>query len=75
MASSARDVMATDEGSGRLTAICRALERGGWNIEGTVLPTDGESGASRARTGDLLAASQTLSQLSYGPRNVTSVAP
>jgi hypothetical protein len=24
-------------------------------------------GASRARTGDLLAASQTLSQLSYGP--------
>src|SRR6185437_15780688 len=26
-----------------------------------------ESGASRARTGDLLAASQTLSQLSYGP--------
>src|SRR6266576_2169872 len=25
------------------------------------------SGASRARTGDLLAASQTLSQLSYGP--------
>ncbi len=26
------------------------------------------SGASRARTGDLLAASQTLSQLSYGPR-------
>ena len=26
-----------------------------------------DSGASRARTGDLLAASQTLSQLSYGP--------
>ena len=28
------------------------------------------SGASRARTGDLLAASQTLSQLSYSPRTV-----
>jgi hypothetical protein len=29
-----------------------------------------ESGASRARTGDLLAASQTLSQLSYGPERL-----
>src|SRR5438874_2021997 len=31
-------------------------------------------GASRARTGDLLAASQTLSQLSYGPLGCDSVA-
>src|SRR6266571_4889589 len=30
------------------------------------------SGASRARTGDLLAASQTLSQLSYGPAAATA---
>ena len=30
-----------------------------------------EYGASRARTGDLLAASQTLSQLSYGPRSAS----
>src|SRR6185503_2142255 len=29
--------------------------------------TCANNGASRARTGDLLAASQTLSQLSYGP--------
>jgi hypothetical protein len=35
------NVMATDEGSGRLTSICRALERDGWNIKGLVLPTDG----------------------------------
>ena len=32
-------------------------------------------GASRARTGDLLAASQTLSQLSYGPRDARSLPP
>ena len=36
---------------------------------------EGDYGAEGARTPDLLAASQTLSQLSYGPRSVVSLAP
>ncbi len=36
---------------------------------------EGDYGAEGARTPDLLAASQTLSQLSYGPRSAVSLAP
>ena|SRR5579871_2799044 len=39
-------------------------------------PAAGSGGASRDRTGDLLVANQTLSQLSYGPAHVVrGVAP
>ena len=58
-------------GGGQIRRLqARSLEWAVWRLRHGVE----NYGASRARTGDLLSARQTLSQLSYGPRSALSLA-